>query len=116
VPYYIHNDYSAAHPLPSLRAVALLAATLVWFVVGLIAFMKQRAWGFPVLLAYLAVEALFYGETLLSGTFIFQVENHSDLLKVVFVIGYLSGVVAAYYAYRLMRHRRQARSAARASA
>jgi hypothetical protein len=105
----------AAHPLPSLRAVALLGATLLWFVVGLTAFMKERAWGFPVLLAYLTVEALFYGQTLLSGTSIFQVENHSDLIKAVFVIGYLSGVVAAYYVYRLIRHRLQAGYAARDS-
>jgi len=115
VPYYIHNDYSAAHPLPSLRAVALLGATLAWFVTGLTAYMRKWAWGFPVLVAYLSVEALFYGATMLSGTFIFQIENHSDLLKVVFVIGYVSGAVAAYYAYRLIRLRLQSRSAARHS-
>jgi hypothetical protein len=105
VPYYLHNDYSTQHPLPGVRAVALLGGTLVWFALGLAGFMRQRRWGFAVVESFLAAEALFYVGTFVSGAFIFQLEDHSYLLKAVFVIGYASGATAAYYAYRLLRDR-----------
>jgi hypothetical protein len=105
MPYYLHNDYSPQHPLPGVRAVALLGVTLAWFALGLAGFMRHRRWGFAVLASFLAAEAIFYAGTFGTGVFIFQLENHSDLLKTVFVIGYVSGAAAAYYAYRLFRDR-----------
>ena len=102
VPYYLHNDYYAHHPLPGVRAVALLGVTLAWFALGLAGFMRHRRWGLPVLVSFLAFEAIFYAGTFATGAFIFQMHNHSDLLKVVFVTGYASGAVAAYYACRLI--------------
>jgi len=109
VPYYIHNDYSPAHPLPGLRAVLLLGATLAWFAIGLAGLSRNRRWGFGVLISFLITEAFFYAMTIVSGTFILQLEYPSILLKAVFVIGYVSGAIAAYYAYRLIRDRRQIR-------
>jgi NADH:ubiquinone oxidoreductase subunit K len=104
VPYFIHNDYSAAHPLPGVRAVGLLGLTLAWFLLGLAGFMRGRRWGPAVLVSFLAAEALFYGATFATGTFLLQMHNHSDLLKAVFVIGYASGAVAAYCACSLIWH------------
>jgi hypothetical protein len=104
VPYFIHNDYSAAHPLPGVRAVGLLGLTLAWFLLGLAGFMRGRRWGLAVLVSFLAAEALFYGATFATGTFLLQMHNHSDLLKAVFVIGYASGAVAAYCACSLIWH------------
>jgi hypothetical protein len=105
VPYYLHNDFSTQHPLPGVRAVALLGVTLAWFALGLTGFMRHRRWGFAVLASFLAAEAIFYAGTFATGQFIFQLENRSYLLKAVFVIGYASGAAAAYYAYRLFRNR-----------
>jgi hypothetical protein len=105
VPYYLHNDYSLQHPLPGARALALLGGTLAWFAFGLAGFMRHRRWGFAVLASFLVAEVIFYAGTFATGVFIFQLENHSYLLKAVFVIGYASGAVAAYYAYRLFRVR-----------
>jgi hypothetical protein len=107
VPYYIHNDYSPAHPLPGLRAVLLLGATLAWFAIGLAGFTRNRRWGFGVLISFLITEAFFYAISIASGAFIFQLENPSILLRAVYAIGYASGAVAAYYAYILIRERRQ---------
>jgi NADH:ubiquinone oxidoreductase subunit K len=104
VPYFIHNDYSAVHPLPGVRAVGLLGLTLAWFLLGLAGFMRGRRWGPAVLVSFLAAEALFYGATFATGTFLLQMHNHSDLLKAVFVIGYASGAVAAYCACSLIWH------------
>src|SRR5579859_4706207 len=94
VPYYIHNDYSPAHPLPGLRAVLLLGATLAWFSVGLAGFTGNRRWGFGVLISFLVTEAVFYAMTIASGAFIFQLEHRGVLLRAVFAIGYASGAVA----------------------
>lgn len=105
VPYYLHNDYSAQHPLPNVRAVALLAVTLAWFAIGLAGFMRRQRWGFAVLVSFLAAEAIFYAGTFATGEFVGQLGNHSYLLKAVFIIGYASGAAAAYYAYRLFRNR-----------
>jgi hypothetical protein len=106
VPYYLHNDYSGAHPLPGLRAVLLLAATLAWFAVGLAGITRNRSWGFGVFISFLITEAFFYAMSLAIGAFIFQLDNPSILLKAIYAIGYVSGAVAAYYAYRLIRERR----------
>jgi hypothetical protein len=67
--------------------------------------MRQRRWGFAVLVSFLVVEAVFYAGNFVTGAFIFELENHSDLMKAIFAIGYASGAVAAYYAYRLVRDR-----------
>ena len=106
VPYYIHNDFTPAHPLPGVRAVALLGMTLAWFVIGLVGYRRQKGWGYWLLVSYLLVEAVFYLETIVSGIFIPQLRNHTLLIDAVFVIGYASGLVSAYYAYRLLRIRR----------
>src|SRR5215469_13281509 len=106
VPYYLHNDYSSQHVLPGVRAIALMAGTLAFFGLGLTGYRRRLSWGPAVLLSFLAIEALFYAGTFATGEFIFQLENPSYLLKAVFVIGYASGAVAAYYAYRLCRELR----------
>ena len=108
VPYFIHNDYSVDHPLPGVRAVGLLGVTLAWFILGLAGYMRGRRRGLAALVSFLAAEALFYEATFATGTFLLQMHNHSGLLKVVFVTGYASGAVAAYYACYLLWHHARA--------
>jgi hypothetical protein len=103
VPYSIHNgDFSAHRPLDVVRGTVLLGVTLAWFVLGLTGYLRKRRWGLAVLVSFLVTEALFYAATFATGTFIFQVANPSYLLKAVFVTGYASGAVAAFYAFRLI--------------
>jgi hypothetical protein len=115
VPYSLHNgDFSAHRLLDVVRGTVLLGVTLAWFVLGLTAYLRKRRSGLAVLVSFLVTEALFYGATILTGTFLFQLENPSFLLKAVFVTGYASGAVAAFYAYRLTRgHLRSRRLGAR---
>jgi hypothetical protein len=108
VPYFLHNE---PHQLPGLRGVALLGATLAWFALGLAGFLRGRSWGFAALVSFLIVEAVFYAANFAGGAFIPELASRSDLLKVVFAIGYLSGAVAGYYAWRLLRGRFAARLA-----
>jgi hypothetical protein len=103
VPYFIHNDYTPQQPLPNLYAATLLGGTLIWFLVGLRGFLTGRRWGLAVLLSFVTVEALFYAKTFVTGHVTIQLQNPSDLVRAVFVIGYISGAVAAVYAFLLLR-------------
>ena len=103
IPYYLHNDYSSHHMLPGIRALVLMGGTLAFFAVGLAGYQRRLRWGAPVLIAFLMIEAVFYAGAFVTGAVIFQLANHSYLLKTVFVIGYVSGAAAGYYAYRLLR-------------
>jgi hypothetical protein len=109
VPYYFHNSYFPYHIFPSISGILLLGMTLAWFLVGYIGFQKKSRFGYPVLVSFLTVEALFYFLSVLSGAFIFQLENPSVLLKIIFLIGYISGGVAGYFAYTLIRYRKNYR-------
>ncbi len=109
IPYYVHNDFSPHHLLPGIRALVLMTGTLAFFLVGLAGHQRRLRWGTPVLVAFLTIEAVFYAETFATGAFMHQLANPSDLLKAVFVIGYVSGASAGYYAYRLLRQARLSR-------
>jgi len=102
VPYAIHNgDFSAHRPLDVVRGAVLLGVTLAWFVLGLTGYVRKRRWGLAVLVSFLLAEALFYTATFVTGWFLFQLQDPSYLLKAVFVTGYASGAIAAFYACRL---------------
>jgi hypothetical protein len=97
IPYYLRNYYFPYHAAPNVRGVILLSATLLWFLVGYVGFQKNKKWGTYVLLSFLIIEALFYLISVLSGAFLFQMGNPSLIIRSVFIIGYLSGAVSAYY-------------------
>jgi hypothetical protein len=103
IPYFLHNYYTPQHPLPNLRAVALLGGTLIWFLSGLGGFRAGKSWGSFALLSFLTVEALFYAKTLVTGAMVYQLQNPSDLIRAVFVAGYISGALAAIYVFLLAR-------------
>ncbi len=114
IPYYIHNYYVPHHLTPGLRATGLLGFTLIWFIAGFIMYIKKIKYGYGILLSFLIVETLFYGLAFLSGAFISQLRNHSDIIRLVFIIGYASGATAGYYVYRLIHcHRNTPISLAR---
>lgn len=103
VPYYIHNDASTAHPLPGLRALVLVGVTLAWFLVGMRGVVRGRRLGRLVLFGFLAAESALYIKTFATGAVVHQMQNPSDLVRTVFVIGYVSGAVALVYLVALGR-------------
>jgi hypothetical protein len=103
VPYYLHNYYIPYHVLPSPSSIILLGLTLAWFITGYLGVVNGKHWARPVLISFLVAEALFYLHSVVFGAFFFQMQNPSLLIKTVFLIGYMSGVVSAYYAYALIR-------------
>jgi hypothetical protein len=106
VPYYWHNYYVPYGELPSMSSVVLLGITLLWFIVGYVGTVRRSKPGYFILVSFLCVEALFYLHTIAFGAFLFQLQNSSLLIKAIFVIGYISGGVAGYYAYKLIRDRK----------
>jgi len=107
IPYYLHNYYYPHHLIPGTRAVILLGITLLWFVFGYIGYVKKASYGFGILFSYLIVEGFFYISSIFSGTFGHQLQSQSNTIRTVFIIGYISGLISAYYAYRLFRWRKQ---------
>lgn len=102
IPYYLHNYYFPYHVLPSVSAIVLLGITLVWFLSGYIGLKRKWKYGYLLLVTFLTAEALFYLHSFVFGAFFFQIQNPSLIIKAVFLYGYVSGAVAAYYAYRLV--------------
>lgn len=105
IPYYLINYLFRTGAPPTVSSVVLLGVTLAWFLVGFIATRAGARYGFWLLVAFVIVEGLFYARTLLSGTAGFQMSNPDPAIKVVFLIGYVSGLVSLAYAVALLRHR-----------
>jgi uncharacterized membrane protein (UPF0136 family) len=110
VPYYLHQYYFPRHSPPSLLGVALLSATFMWFSVGYFWYVTGRTSGLWVLLAFLAIQILFYAHAILfglltGGGIVGQLRTNSPFLLVVFLIGYLNFTIAGYYAWRLLKHK-----------
>ena len=105
VPYYLINDYFPYHILPSTRGVILLGLTFIWFLIGYVGTIKKKYVGYIVLVSYLIIEGLFYVLTIVFGAFIFQLQHPNSIIKVVFIIGYISGMTSLYYACVLIRNK-----------
>lgn len=107
IPYYFVNDYFPRHTAPTLSSVALLGVTLVWFLVGYLGHRAHRRFGFWVLLTFLLVESIFYLATLASGAIVFELDNPSLIIRIVFLVGYVTGIVSLLYAVALVVFRRR---------
>lgn len=110
IPYYIHQYYIGRHIPPSLPGTLLLLLTLLWFLVGYIRFVRNKKYGAGLLLSFLAAQIIFYGHAVVFGLIngsgvVAQLKTNSSFLLVIFCIGYLNFIVAAYYAYWLVKHK-----------
>jgi hypothetical protein len=108
IPYYLHQYYFPRHLLPNFVGVALLSATLVWFLVGYIMFVRDKKYGKGLLLSFLASQVLFYGHAIAFGLIngggaVAQLKTHSQFLFVIFLIGYVNFAVVVYYSVLLLK-------------
>ena len=97
IPYYLVNYYVPHRAAPTLSSVVLLGLTLAWFLVGYIGLRAHRRFGFWVLLSFLLIEGLFYLRTILFGAAAYQIANPNLVIKIVFLTGYVTGVVSLTY-------------------
>lgn len=111
VPYYVHQYYAPHRFLPSLYGSGLLGLTLIWFLLAYRKILQGRAAGYWLMLSFLVVEFLFYLQTQISQALIsHQIFLHvykpdGVLLFIVFGIGYINFVAAAYFVGYLLRHK-----------
>jgi len=97
LPYYLVNYYLPHHSAPTISSIVLLGLTLAWFLIGYFT-IRRRPFGYWVLLSFLVAEGLFYLRTLLDGAAGYQLANPDAVIKTVFIIGYVTGVVSLVYA------------------
>jgi hypothetical protein len=102
IPYYLVNYYIPHHALPTPSSVVLLGLTLAWFLIGYFALRARRRYGYWLLVSFLAVEGLFYLNTLIFGGAVLQLNNPSLAIRAVFVVGYVTGIVSLIYAVALV--------------
>jgi hypothetical protein len=110
IPYYFHQYYLGRHLAPSWTGTLLLLFTLLWFLAGYTRFVSGKKYGMGLLLSFLAAQVLFYGHAIISGLTngggaVAQLKTHSPFLFVIFFIGYINFVVAAYYLVRLLKQK-----------
>jgi len=111
VPYYLHQYAAVRHAPPSLPGTALLAATLLWFVLGVVGLRRGSARGYWLLASFLAVEFLFYLQTQAvqavsgHGVLLYVLRPSDPVLFVVFGIGYINLVTAGWAVCYLLNHR-----------
>ena len=114
VPYYFHQYYFPRHLAPNWSGTALLAFTLIWFLLGYFRYIGGKRYGLGLLLSFLIVQVLFYGHAILFSVAgqgaIAQLRTHNPFLFIIFSIGYLNFFVAAYYAYKLMKHKNDSKA------
>jgi hypothetical protein len=111
IPYYLANYYIPHHTVPTLSSLVLLGLTLAWFLIGYFGLRAHRRFGYWVLLSFALVEGLFYLFTLLFGAGAFQLLNPSPVIRIVFVIGYATGIISLIYVVALVVFRRHYQSA-----
>lgn len=111
LPYYWHQYYTTSRFLPSLFGTVLLGITLTWFIVAYQKLAKGRKAGYYLMLAFLAVEFLFYLQTQISQYLVVHrillhvYRPDGVLLFAVFGIGYINFIAAAYFAVYLLINR-----------
>ena len=107
IPYYVVNYYIPHQTPPTVSAIVLLGLTLAWFLVGYFGQRTHRRFGFWVLLSFLLIEGLFYLRTLIFGPVAFQLDNSNLVVRIVFLIGYVTGVISLLYAAAIIAFRAQ---------
>ena len=109
IPYYLHQYYLPHRQAPSLLGTLLLGLTLLWFAIGYARYVAGKRFGNALLLGFLLAQVLFYGHAIVLGLFngagaVAQLTTPNRVLLVIFGVGYLNFLVAAYYVYWLLRH------------
>lgn len=112
IPYYFHQYYLTEHLLPSLLGVLLLGIAFAWFLVGYNALRKGKKLGYILITSFYIVEFLFYLQTQITqavsgkGILLHVLRPDDALLFVVFGVGYINFLAAAWFAYYLLRNKR----------
>jgi hypothetical protein len=110
VPYFVHLYLGRQALAVTLRSFLIMGAVFAWFLAGAILLARCRHSGYGLMVAFLAVEFLFYllgsvNSTLRGFGPFFQVRNPDVVLRVIYSIGYVNLFAAGYFLSLLLRWR-----------
>ncbi len=110
VPYFIHLYYGRQSWLISARSFLIMGAVFAFFLVASFLLFKRQRGGYPLMIAFLSVEFLFYLGGAISSTLRGRgpfplVYNPDFVLKIIYSIGYLNLFASGYFLVLLLLHR-----------
>ena len=106
IPYYIHF-YGVYHVAPAPFGTALLAFTLVFFLIGYWLTVAERPTGCWILLLFLITETAFYLLHNVSGAFLKDVPVNDPLFLTVSLIGYLNTIVPLIFLIAIIKEHKR---------
>ncbi len=106
VPYFLHLYYTPQHPLPALAPALTMGTVFAAFVIPAWLFLRGRRPGYSLLIAFLAVDFLFYLWNISGGAIhglglFFHLRDSDPILWAVNFIGYLNFFAAGWLLLRL---------------
>ncbi len=110
VPYYVHLYAGRQSAAVTARSSLIMGAVFAFFLAASwLLFTGQRS-GYPLMLAFLAAEFLFYLFGLIMSSLhgfapFFQVDNPDVVLRVIYSIGYMNLFASGYFLWLLVRYR-----------
>jgi len=110
IPYFIHLYYSPSHPFPNLRAIILMGSVFVLFLTGYCMLEMHKKIGYWLLILFLTTEFLFYVYSAIFSVIrgfglFFQLANPDQLLRMVFLLGYINLFASGYFLFLLVYKR-----------
>ncbi len=109
IPYYLHLYAGRQAMSVTVRSSLIMGAVFAFFVLASWLLFKGQRPGYPLMLAFLAVEFLFYLFGLITSTLhgfapFFQVRNPDVVLRVIYSIGYMNLFASGYFIWLLIRY------------
>jgi hypothetical protein len=102
IPYGLHLYYRPDNPLAHVKEGLPLLIVFVVFLLASLLLFKRQAFGYWLMVLFLAVEFLFYlwntiGAVIHGYGFFFHLTNPDLLLRAVFTIGYVNLFASGYF-------------------
>ncbi len=110
IPYYLHLYAGRQAVSVTARSSLIMGAVFAFFLLASWLLFKGQRRGYPLMLAFLSAEFLFYLFGLISSTLhgftpFFQVRNPDVVLRVIYSIGYINLFASGYFLWLLIRYR-----------
>jgi hypothetical protein len=105
--YLIHQYGGHASPV----GAGLMLIVFAWFLAGYILLWRQKLIGLILMFTFLSIEFLFYLSTQVTqaisgqGILLHVLQPSDPILFIVFGIGYINFIAAAYFIIHLLRNR-----------
>ncbi len=109
IPYYLHLYAGRQAMSVTARSSLIMGFVFAFFLLASWLLFKGQRRGYPLMVAFLSCEFLFYLFGLVTSTLhgftpFFQVRNPDVVLRVIYSIGYMNLFAAGYFLWLLIRY------------